>query len=947
MKNNIFTLLAKKKTLLVSATAVATLSLSLGILTCCKPTPEPPTPPEPEEITYVVSFDTNGGSKVDSVEVKENATVVLENYVTEKEDSYFYGWCLDEALTQRASAVITVTQNMTLYAEWGAEELYWLNFETGAGSDIQSVQYAPNEYLAMPEDPVRENYSFGGWYKDEECTKQFYFYGAQMPSRNVTIYAKWNTLHGIVFDSNGGSEVQSIFGETGTPVTAPEAPTMDGYVFEGWYADKALTEEYEIVTIPSKVITVYAKWHEQITDIKVTLHLNHSAVADNAVEVTGDEGEELNVGTTVEDFTAAITEAVKAQYLGTASDLDATPIYNFSAWAFDEKGSKRFDGTLPYKAEFDLYAVWTRSSAYCEVSFTGEEASYFVKKNTAIPETAIDPILNAAKAEYEEKGCTVDGFYTVGGNRYKKNDLVAMDLKLTPYVYSSNLVYEVTTKSNGKGSSVSGYALVGYDSSVAEEYKAKESLLLIVPEYYNNRPVVWVNDGAFADFPVNEVSLPDSTLGIGAQAFANTALTEIAIPSSVYYLGDNAFSGSSALATVSFGSITKLGVTVFDGTAYEGAMVEANGFKYFDASKTIVYLYVGTATSATTPATVTMVGGGAFKDNATLTSLTLGDNVRSVGDYAFENTALQSVKIGKFFADMGKGIFKNSASLKSVTFASKYNLSYLGESMFEGCSALNTINVAELENLQTVSDNAFKGCAALTGVSLPNSLVTVGKSAFEGCTSLVYADFGTSDESKLNKLSDRSFANCTSLRRVILRGDLINNKTVTFGTNVLLDSCYTKNGQTKTPVLYVKDKWVDNWSLDDDFQTASYVQIYANKFKNTEYKNITIKAIDSQVPSLTVNGAVTLSVSQTPSIAAFDLLTFLKTEGVYTVTDNVSLSEDCEVYVKSVMTQMGATLSSSNGKYNLSSAGKYLVTLVAEDECGNVTETQFVLTVVA
>ena len=79
MKKNIFTLLAEKKSVVVGATLAVTLSLSAGILASCNPdnpTPGPgpnPQPPEPQEVTYMVSFETNGGSKVDSVEVKENA----------------------------------------------------------------------------------------------------------------------------------------------------------------------------------------------------------------------------------------------------------------------------------------------------------------------------------------------------------------------------------------------------------------------------------------------------------------------------------------------------------------------------------------------------------------------------------------------------------------------------------------------------------------------------------------------------------------------------------------------------------------------------------------------------------------------------------------------------------------------------------------------------------
>lgn len=948
MKKNIFTLLAKKKALVISVALALTLGLSALIIVLCLPDspPDGPTPPPPET-TYTVSFETNGGSAVEAVTVKENATIVLENYVTTKQDSYFYAWCMDEALTQRASATVTVTMDMKFYAEWGVEELYMLNFETGEGSDIQSVQYAPNAYLAIPEDPTRENYSFGGWYKDEACTREFSFFGAQMPRKNLTVYAKWNTLHGIIFNSNGGSDVESIFGETGDPITAPVVPTKTGYVFEGWYLDEECTQAYEIVTIPSTVLTVYAGWHEQVRDIQVTLYLNHSAVATTSVTVTGNEGEQLNVGTTVETFTSAITEALETQCLGvTNAELANSPIYNFSAWAFDANGTKRFDGTLPYAQTLNLYAIWTRSSAYCQVSFEGQTNSYFVKKNTAIPATTINPVLDAAKAQYEEIGCTVDGFYTLGGNRYQVNDLVSMDMDLIPYVYSSNLTYSLVTKSNGKGSSVTGYALTGYDKSVEEEYKAKDSLLLLVPEYYNGKSVIWVNDGAFADYPVNKATLPNSLLGIGAEAFKNSKLTEITIPSSVYALGDNAFSGSTALATVTMSSsqITSIGVTVFNGAAYESVMPKTNdGFVFFDESRAIVYRYVGTSESTLIPSDATTIGGGAFKGNTTLKSLTLGDNVRLVSDYAFENTALQTVKIGKFFAEMGKGIFKNSTALKSVTFASKYNLSYLGEGMFEGCSALTSVNVSELQNLQTVKDGAFKGCASLKGISFPDSLTMVGKSAFEGCTSLEYADFGETDVSKLTSLGDRAFAGCTSLRRIILRGDLINNTTVNFGVGVLADAGYTKNSVFTTPVIYVKDKWVDNWGTSDDLKTQSYVQIYEQKFKNTEYKNIVIKAIDSKAPTVNVNGMVELSRSQTPSINAFDLLGYLTSAGVYTVTDD----SDYTVSIKSVVTQTNGMLQSVNGKYNLSAVGSYLVTLVVEDECLNVAEGQVILTVVA
>ena len=348
-----------------------------------------------------------------------------------------------------------------------------------------------------------------------------------------------------------------------------------------------------------------------------------------------------------------------------------------------------------------------------------------------------------------------------------------------------------------------------------------------------------------------------------------------------------------------------------------------------------------------TPSTAETIGGGAFKDNTTLKNVILHDNVRSVGDYAFENTALQTASIGKFFATMGTGIFRNSTSLTKVTFASKYNLDTLGVSMFEGCTSLSTIGLVDLQNLQVIQDNAFKGCTALTGIVFPNSLTSLGVSAFEGCTSLVYADFGTTDASKFSTLSDRAFANCTSLKRIIFRGEIINQQIVKFGTNVLLGSGYKKGSETLTPVIYVKDKYTDNWSTDDDFDVQTYVEIYKNALsKKAEYKNIVVKAIDADAPNLTMNyGAVTISTSE-PNISAFDILAFLSENEIYSASDKTPNGDSFTVSVKKVETQRGV-LQSTNGKYNLSAGGEYLVTLVAEDEFGNTTEAQIVLIVMA
>ncbi|HOP57350.1 MAG TPA: leucine-rich repeat protein [Bacillota bacterium] len=72
------------------------------------------------------------------------------------------------------------------------------------------------------------------------------------------VWGCFNTT--IAFESNGGTAVDSIWQEQGTAVTEPVAPTMDGYVFDGWYEDVALTIPYTFSTMPYEDITLYAAW---------------------------------------------------------------------------------------------------------------------------------------------------------------------------------------------------------------------------------------------------------------------------------------------------------------------------------------------------------------------------------------------------------------------------------------------------------------------------------------------------------------------------------------------------------------------------------------------------------------------------------------------------------------------------------------------------------------
>ena len=123
------------------------------------------------------------------------------------------------------------------------------------GDSEYAKQVLPSGTLATrPDTPAATpGYTFGGWNKADGTA---WDYASDKVTDNITLYAKWaaNT-YTITFDTAGGSEIAPITQDCGTVITAPEAPTREGYTFIGW--DKAIPE-----TMPAENMTITAQWKD-------------------------------------------------------------------------------------------------------------------------------------------------------------------------------------------------------------------------------------------------------------------------------------------------------------------------------------------------------------------------------------------------------------------------------------------------------------------------------------------------------------------------------------------------------------------------------------------------------------------------------------------------------------------------------------------------------------
>ena len=130
-----------------------------------------------------------------------------------------------------------------------------VTWERGDGTaSVVTLENVTDGHIAKPADPVRNGYTFDGWFDGATEDAAPWDFAAGTVSDDIALYARWTAnAYTITFDTLGGSEVASIYADCDAPVTAPADPTRDGYLFTGW-------EPAFPATMPAGGLTLTAKW---------------------------------------------------------------------------------------------------------------------------------------------------------------------------------------------------------------------------------------------------------------------------------------------------------------------------------------------------------------------------------------------------------------------------------------------------------------------------------------------------------------------------------------------------------------------------------------------------------------------------------------------------------------------------------------------------------------
>jgi uncharacterized repeat protein (TIGR02543 family) len=176
----------------------------------------------------------------------------------------------------------------------------------------------------------------------------------------------------VSFDSTGGDSVASYTNREYGTVTKPADPTKsDGRIFDRWYKEAALTNEWNFASDHvTENTTLYAKW-----SYIVTFDSDGGSPAPSAITTLKD-GETIGIGNKPSDPTKTMVEGLYA-----GKHTDPNPEYTFDGW-FAPGASAAFNFNTPIIADTTLTAKWT-SSLPDPINIASQAGTYIVDKAVA------------------------------------------------------------------------------------------------------------------------------------------------------------------------------------------------------------------------------------------------------------------------------------------------------------------------------------------------------------------------------------------------------------------------------------------------------------------------------------------------------------------------------------------------------------------------------------
>ena len=202
-----------------------------------------------EARTYQISFE---GVEVDPIYVKYGDKIGELPQIPEIISKTGL-WVIDETVIT-PDTVFEFDENKVATIMY-VDRICKIDFVSEGDIEVDSIELVYGTIVDELPEPEREGYFFDGWYFSNG---EKYEAGQELVD-DLTLYAHWLVKCTVVFDTDGGSLIQSVTLGAGQLLNKPTDPTKEGYEFLYWTLNG---KEFNFETPITGDMTLVAKWKE-------------------------------------------------------------------------------------------------------------------------------------------------------------------------------------------------------------------------------------------------------------------------------------------------------------------------------------------------------------------------------------------------------------------------------------------------------------------------------------------------------------------------------------------------------------------------------------------------------------------------------------------------------------------------------------------------------------
>ena len=405
----------------------------------------------PSTTYYTVTFNSNGGTAVDSQSV-EKGNVAEEPDAPTYDDREFLGWYKDGKPFVFSTPI---TEDITLTAKWGEPGVTYHTVTFVNEEQSTAVKVADGETVAEPVEPTKKGYTFDGWFKDGRT-----FDFNDPITSDITLTAVWSESTG---NTSGGSEPSQGPAIQGTPSASLPEDTSIKVIEEatsGWLNSAYVVFEqvapgitYEVMVDDKKIDDELIRYYDTYT--AYTPNENATTLA-----VTYDKKTYSKVVRVDALGLEAGPHEIKIYAVGTDGKSEPTSFtaevvdHDRSGFAFTGSkvpGAYNKDGTLKDGATVIYLTQGNKATVKATIGGT----SY----------TGIQAITQAIKTK--NTGGKAVAIRVIGTVRAENNDLSCADHK-SSYALGVKEASEVTIEGVGHDATLYGAGVAVFKSSYIE-----------------------------------------------------------------------------------------------------------------------------------------------------------------------------------------------------------------------------------------------------------------------------------------------------------------------------------------------------------------------------------------------------------------------------------------------------------------------------------------------